>query len=242
MAVANKQQDAGIGNQVLEPSRPQNPVLDEIKSFHEDLESERAHRVLVRWRKRKRDEEASAGTAILEKILRTLHDEFESRKERAKLWDQALVAELKTDRARLELEGRAAASALSLEKQTQFVHAVASVLNIEVSGEEVGKMLSKTTASTSQAAEPPKSMPPTTPADQRSPVTPHDTGTLQADTHIREPDARRLPVAPRTPAEPSRSISLGGSRGDCITYSQGLRPQGPGDVSSQKLLLEDSFS
>lgn len=136
MAITSKQQEPGISNHVSEAAKPHDLVREEIKSFHESLESECIHRVLIRWRKRKRDEELSNGTAILEKILRTLHEELESRKERAELWDRALVTELQPDRARQELDGRAAASALSLEKQTQFVHALASVLSIEVPGEE----------------------------------------------------------------------------------------------------------
>lgn len=233
MAVTNKQQKPGTGNHVSEAAKPSDLVLEEIKSFHESLESERVHRVLIRWRKRKRDDELSNGTAILEKILRTLHDELESRRERAELWDKALVAELQPDRARQELDGRSAMSALSLEKQTQFVHAVASVLNIEVAGEDVGKMLSKTTTSTTPAAEPPKSMPPTPPSDRHSPITPHDMRTPHIDTHIRESDPRRLPVAPRIPDAPSRPANQAGIRDDYTTYSQGLRPQGLGDVRSR---------
>lgn len=229
----NKQQPTGTINQVPEATKPQEQILKEIKSFHDDLEVEREHRVLTRWRKRKRDEELSSGTAILEKILRTLHEELESRKERTELWDKALVAELQEDRARRELHGRAAVSALSLEKQTKFVHAVASVLSIEMSGEEVGKMLSKTTGSTAPAAEPARSVPPTPPSERRSPVVSHDTRTIQVGTPIKEPGPRRLPVAPRLPGPPSRPASRAGSRDDYTTYSQGLRPQGPGDVSSQ---------
>lgn len=74
--------------------------------------------MLVKWRKRKRAEESSNGTSILEKILQKLHDELESRKARAELWDRALVAELQPDRARQELDGHAAAFGLSLEKKT----------------------------------------------------------------------------------------------------------------------------
>ncbi|KAI7785306.1 hypothetical protein LA080_007591 [Diaporthe eres] len=227
MAITSEQQEPGTSNHVSEAAKPHYLVREEIKSFHESLESERIHRVLIRWRKRKRDEELSNGTAILEKILRTLREELESHKERAELWDRALVTELQPDRARQELDGRAAASALSLEKQTQFVHAIASVLSIEVSGEEVGKMLSKTTASTAPAAEPPRSMPPTPPADRHSPVTPHDTRTLHIDTHIRDPDPKRLSVTPRIPA--SKPTSQGGSGDKYKGHSQGLKPQGQGD-------------
>lgn len=233
MAITSKQQEPGTSNHVSEAAKSHDLVLEEIKSFHESLESERTHRVLTRWRKRKRDEDLRNGTAILEKILGTLHEELENRKKRAELWDQALIIELQSDRARQELDGRAAVSALSLEKQTQFVHAVASVLSIEVSGEEVGKMLSKTTASTVPAAEPPRSMPPTPPADRLSPVMPHNTRTLQVDTHTREPSPRRPPVAPRLPGPPSRPASRAGSRDDYTTRSQGLRPQVSGGVSSQ---------
>jgi hypothetical protein len=265
MAITNKQQETGTSNQVLDPVKPQIPVLDEISSFHEILETERVHRVLVKWRKRKRDEEVSNGTAILEKILQTLHDEVESRKERSELWDKALIAELKPDRARLELESRAAASAMSPEKQTQVVQVVASVLNIEISGQELGKMLSKTMASKAPAAESPRSMPPTPPADQRSPVTPHNIRPSEVDTRIREPEPRRPPVAPRSmrppdvdthirepeprrppvaiaprlSVTPSRPASRGPSRDD---YTLGLRPQVPGDVSPCSLRWEDSFS
>lgn len=239
MAITSKQQPPGTGtsNHVSEATRPHDQVHKEIKGFHESLELEREHRVLTRWRKRKRDEELSNGTAILEKILRTLYEELESRKERAELWDKALVAELQEDRARQELLGRAAVSPLSHEKQTQFVHAVASVLNIEVSGEEVGKMLAKTTGSTAPAAEPARPMPPTPPSERRSPVMPSNTRTLQVDAHTKEPDPRRLSVAPRMPGPPSRPASRAGSRDDYTTYSQGLRPQAPGDVSSQSPFL-----
>lgn len=233
MAIMSKHWEPSTSNQLSEVARPHELVLEEINSFHESLESERIHRVLTRWRKRKRDEELSNGTAILEKILRTLHEELESRKERAELWDQALVAELRSDRARQELDGRAAVSGLSLEKQTQFVHAVASVLSIEVSGEEVGKMLSKTTASTALAVERSRSMPPTPPADRLSPVTPHDTRTLHVDTHTREPSPRRLPATPHLLGPPSRPASRAGSRDDHTTNSQGLRQQMSDDVSSQ---------
>lgn len=235
MAIANKQQETGTSNQVLEPVKPQIPVLDEISSFHETLETERVHRVLVKWRKRKRDEEVSTGTAILEKILRTLHDEVESRKERSELWDKALMAELKPDRARMELDSRIAASALSPEKQTQVVQAVGSVLNIEISGEELGKMLSKPKASKASTAEPPRAMPPTPPADQHSSVTSHNMRPPDVDTHTREPDSRRPPVAPRVPLPPSGPASRRPSRDDYTTYSQSLRPQGSGDVSSCSL-------
>lgn len=235
MAITSKQQETGNSNHVSEASKPHDLVLEEIKSFHESLESERIHRVLIRWRKRKRDEELSNGTAILEKILKTLHEELKSRKERAELWDKALITELEAGRARRELDGRAAASALSLEKQTQFVHAVASVLNIEVSGEEVGKMLSKTTASTASAADQPRAMPPTPPAEKHSPVTVHDTRTPHVDTPIRDSDPQILPVAPHIPA--SRPASRGGGRDDWTTHLQGLRPQGQGDVSSRSRVL-----
>lgn len=235
MAITSKQPEPDTSNHVSDAAKPHDLVREEIKSFHESLESERVHRVLIRWRKRKREEELSNGTVILEKILRTLHEELESRKERAELWDRALVAELQPDRARQELDGRAAASALSLEKQTKFVHAVASVLSIEVSGEEVGKMLSKTTALTAPAVEPPRSMPPTPPADKHSPVTPYDTRTLHVDTRIRDPDPKRLPVAPRIPA--AKPTSQGGSHDDYTTRSQGPKPQGQGDVSSRSPLL-----
>lgn len=227
MAIMSKQQEPGTSKHAPEAAKPHDLVLEEIKSFHESLESERIRRVLFKWRKRKRDEELSNGTAILEKILRTLHEELESRRERAELWDRALVTELQPDRARQELDGRAAESPLSLEKQTQFVHAVASVLSIEVSGEEVGKMLSKTTASTAPAAEPPRSMPPTPPADRHSPVTPHETRPLHVDTHINDSDPKRLPVGPRILAP--KLASQGGSRD---AHLQGLRPQGQGDVSA----------
>lgn len=120
MAITNKQHEPAISDQTLEPAKPHDPVLDEIKAFHETLESERVHRVLVKWRKRKHAEELSNGTSILEKILRTLHDELESRKARAELWDRALVAELQPDRARQELDEHATAFGLSLEKKTQF--------------------------------------------------------------------------------------------------------------------------
>lgn len=232
MAITNLQQATGANNQVLEPVKRRNPVLDEISSFHETLETERVHRVLAKWRKRKRDEEISTGTAILEKILRTLRDEVESRKEWSELWDQALIAELKPDRARLELEGRAAVSTLSPEKQTQVVQAVASVLNIEISGEELGKMLSKTVASKVTAAERPWSMPPTPPADQHSPVTPYTMNPPDVGTHIREPDPRRASVPPRISGLPARPPSRVATREDYTTYSQGFKPQGPGDVSS----------
>ncbi|KAG8160305.1 hypothetical protein KVR01_009841 [Diaporthe batatas] len=207
MAIMNNQQESGTGNQCFESTKSQCPVLDEISRFHETLETERVHRVLAKWRKRKRDEEVSTGTAILEKILRTLQDEFESRKERAELWDRALIAEIKTDRARLELDSHTAASTLTSEKQTQVVQAVASVLNIGISGEELEKMLSKTAASDASAArEPTKSMrPPTPPADQHSPVMPHNPRALSADTHIREPSPRRPPVLPHMSSPPSRS-------------------------------------
>lgn len=237
MAITDKQHEPAISDQVLEPAKPQDPVLDEIKAFHETLESERVHRVLVKWRKRKRAEELSNGTSVLEKILRTLHDELESRKARAELWDRALVAELQPDRARQELDGHAAAFGLSLEKKTQFVHAVASVLNIEVSGEEMGKMLSKTTASTALATEPPSCMPPTPPADSHSPGKPHETGTPHVDTQTREHDPTRPPVAPRMPGWLSRAASHVGSRDNCTAPLQGLQPQGPGEVSSRSLLV-----
>lgn len=232
MASTNQQQATGASNQVLEPVKPRNPILDEISSFHETLETERVHRVLAKWRKRKREEENSAGTAILEKILRTLHDEIESRKEWSELWDQALIAELKPDTARLELGGRAIVSTLSPEKQTQVVQAVASVLNIEISGEELGKILSKTVASKVPATERPRSMPPTPPADQHSPVTPYNMKPPDVGNHIREPDPRRVSVPPRILGLPARPPSRVATRDDYITYSQGLKPQGPGDASS----------
>lgn len=237
MAITSKQPEPGTSNQVVEPAKTQRVTLDEIKSFHESLESERIHRVLVRWRKRKRDEELSNGTAILEKILQTLHEEFEARKERAKLWDQALVAELKPERAQQELGARAAASVLSLEKQTKIVHSVASVLNFEVSGEEMSRILSKTPVPTSPAGEAPHSMPPTPPAERRSPATPHEARPPQVGTHVRESDPKRLPVTPRISGLAPRPDSHGGSRDGHTTTLQGLRPLGPADVSSLSLLL-----
>lgn len=255
----NKQQEIGTSTHVFESIKPQVPVLDEISSFHENLETERVHRVLFKWRKRKRDEEVSTGMAILEKILRTLQDEVESRKERAELWDKALIAEIKMDRARLELDSRAAACILTPEKQTQVMQAVASVLNIGISGEELGKVLSKTLASDASAMEPTKSMrPPTPPADQHSPVMPQITKTLDTDTGIREPSPRmppvalhmssppsrpqirprisslppRPPVAPRISSPTSRLASRATSTGDYTTSSQVLGPQASGDVCS----------
>lgn len=237
MAITNQQQATGASNQALEPVKPRNPVFDEISSFHETLETERVHRVLAKWRKRKRDEDISTGTAILEKILRTLRDEVESRKEWSELWDQALIAELKPDRARLELEGRAAVSTLSPEKQTQVVQAVASVLNIEISREELGKILSKTVASKVPAAERPRSMPPTPPADRHSPVTPYNMNPLDVGTHIREPDPRRASVPPRISFVPARPLSRVTTREDYTASSQGFKPQEPGDVSSSSFFF-----
>lgn len=238
MVPTNQQEELGVSNQVSDPAKSRSQISKDIEDFHESLEAERVHRVLLRWRKRKRDDELSNGTAILEKILRTLHEEFEERKERAELWDQALIAELKTEKARRELEGRAAASALSPEKQTRLVHAIASVLNIEVSSEEVGKMLSKTTAVTGSVAKSLKSTPPTPPADQRSPVSPRNAGSPH---HVRESESRTLESAPRTPGLLSRTDSQAGSRDDYTAYQQGLRPKAPGKVSRQPLLLRKMY-
>ncbi|POS73436.1 hypothetical protein DHEL01_v208166 [Diaporthe helianthi] len=178
----NDQHEIETCDQVWESIKPQNPALDEISSFHETSESEWVHRVLVKWRKRKCDEEVSTGTAILEKILRTLQCEPESRKQRAELWDQALIAELDTDRARLGLDNRAAASALTPAKQTQVVQAVASVFNIEISSEELARMFSRTTTSEASAVKLTRSMPPTPPVDQHSPIVLHNTRPLDVDT------------------------------------------------------------
>ncbi|KAL1876920.1 hypothetical protein Daus18300_002526 [Diaporthe australafricana] len=220
MAITNLQQEPSINKQVSDPAKPHNQTLEDIKDFHEDLESERVQRVLQRWRKRKRDEELRNGTVILEKILRAVHDGLEERKERAALWEQALIAEIKPDKARRELEDCAAASTLSMEKQTQFVHAVTSHLNLELPSEELGRILSKTTAAPASAAESLMFSPPTPPADQHGLATPHDTRPLHIGNHIKEPESRRLAAAPRTPGPLSRSASQAGSRDDHAAYPQ----------------------
>lgn len=231
MAITNLQQELSTSKQISDPAKPHNQTLEDIKDFHEDLESERIQHVLQRWRKRKRDEELRNGTALLEKVLRALHDGLEDRKERAELWNQALIAEIKPDKARHGIESRAATSTLSLETQTQFAHAIASHLNIKLSREEMGRMLSKTTAAPASAAKSLKSSPPTPPAEQRGLATPPAKRSLHSEDHARESEARRLATAPRTPGLLSRSASQAGSRDDYAVYLQGARPQGPGHVS-----------